>query len=137
MKANLQPTDVVDRLIECRLLAQSGRPAHCELCRLSPQLQTFDRRPRRIGEWSEEFDRAAELATRNEPFETGKLIAQIRRKDVAMSTEARRLDEEPSGPHPPTRFQGSRRRDPSARPAPGRVEGYLIGRAISESTLRC
>ncbi len=48
-----------------------------------------------LGEWSEEFDEAARLATQSDYFETGKRIAQRRRKDVAMNTEVRRLAEEP------------------------------------------
>jgi 4-hydroxy-3-polyprenylbenzoate decarboxylase len=46
-----------------------------------------------LGEWSEEFDRAAELATRGDYFETGRIIAQRRRKDVPMNTEVRRAPE--------------------------------------------
>ena len=48
-----------------------------------------------LGEWSDEFDRAAELATAGEYFRTGELIAQRRRSDVAMNTEVRRLDDPP------------------------------------------
>ena len=48
-----------------------------------------------LGEWSEEFDEAARLATESDYFETGKRIAQRRRKDVAMNTEVRRVNEEP------------------------------------------
>jgi 4-hydroxy-3-polyprenylbenzoate decarboxylase len=47
-----------------------------------------------LGEWSEEFERAAELAVRGDYFETGKSIAQRRRKDVAMNTDVRRVKEE-------------------------------------------
>jgi 4-hydroxy-3-polyprenylbenzoate decarboxylase len=46
-----------------------------------------------LGEWSEDLDRAADLAVRGDYFETGKLIAQRRRKDVPMNTEVRRLKE--------------------------------------------
>jgi 4-hydroxy-3-polyprenylbenzoate decarboxylase len=42
-----------------------------------------------LGEWSDEFERAAELAVRGEYFETGKVIAQRRRKDVTMNTDVR------------------------------------------------
>ena len=48
-----------------------------------------------LGEWSEEFEEAARLATESDYFETGKRIAQRRRKDVAMNTEVRRVNEEP------------------------------------------
>jgi UbiD family decarboxylase len=42
-----------------------------------------------LGEWSEEFDRAADLAVKGDYFETGKKIAKQRRKDVKMNTEVR------------------------------------------------
>ncbi len=45
-----------------------------------------------LGEWSDEFDRAAALATQGEYFETGRIIAQRRRNDVEMNTEVRRVD---------------------------------------------
>jgi len=48
-----------------------------------------------LGEWSDEFDRAAKLATDSEYFRTGELIAQRRRKDVEMNTEVRRLADPP------------------------------------------
>jgi len=48
-----------------------------------------------LGEWSDEFDRAAELATAGEYFRTGELIAQRRRKDVEMNTEVRRVGDPP------------------------------------------
>ena len=44
-----------------------------------------------LGEWSEEFDRAAELAVKSDYFKTGELIAKRRRKDVKMNTEVRTL----------------------------------------------
>ncbi len=44
-----------------------------------------------LGEWSEELDAAAERAVRGDYFETGKEIAQRRRKDVGMNTEVRDL----------------------------------------------
>ena len=46
-----------------------------------------------LGEWSDEFDRAARLATESDYFETGRIVAQRRRKDVEMNTEVRRVDE--------------------------------------------
>ena len=46
-----------------------------------------------LGEWSDEFDRAARLATESDYFETGRIIAQRRRKDVEMNTEVRRVDD--------------------------------------------
>jgi len=45
-----------------------------------------------LGEWSDEFDEAAERAVKGDYFETGKEIAKRRRKDVAMNTEVRDLD---------------------------------------------
>ena len=51
-----------------------------------------------LGEWSEEFDRAAELAVKSEYFKTGELIAKRRRKDVKMNTEVRTLND-PSKKH--------------------------------------
>ena len=47
-----------------------------------------------LGEWSDEFERAAELAVRGEYFETGKVIAQRRRKDVTMNTDVRHVRDE-------------------------------------------
>lgn len=46
-----------------------------------------------LGEWSEEFERAAAMATEGDYFETGRIIAQRRRNDVEMNTEVRRVDE--------------------------------------------
>jgi hypothetical protein len=48
-----------------------------------------------LGEWPEELDAAAERAVRGDYFETGKEIAKRRRKDVAMNTEVRDLEETP------------------------------------------
>jgi UbiD family decarboxylase len=48
-----------------------------------------------LGEWSEEFDEAADRAVKGDYFETGKMIAKRRRKDVAMNTEIRDLKDEP------------------------------------------
>ncbi|NQU70223.1 MAG: UbiD family decarboxylase [Rhodospirillales bacterium] len=47
-----------------------------------------------LGEWSDEFDVAAQRAVDGEYFETGKSIAQHRRKDVEMNTEVRTLKDE-------------------------------------------
>jgi len=47
-----------------------------------------------LGEWSEEFDEAAERAVKGDYFVTGEIIAQRRRKDVAMNTEIRDLKDE-------------------------------------------
>jgi len=44
-----------------------------------------------LGEWSDEFDRAAELAVRGDYFETGRQLVSRRRKDVRMNTEVRDL----------------------------------------------
>ncbi|HWE75746.1 MAG TPA: UbiD family decarboxylase [Stellaceae bacterium] len=44
-----------------------------------------------LGEWSEEFDEAAERAVKGDYFVTGEMIAKRRRKDVAMNTEIRDL----------------------------------------------
>ena len=48
-----------------------------------------------LGEWSEEFEEAAKLATQSDYFETGKRLAQRRRKDVEMNTEVRRVSDAP------------------------------------------
>ena len=48
-----------------------------------------------LGEWSDEFDRAAELAVQGDYFKTGELIAKRRRKDVKMNTEVRTLRDAP------------------------------------------
>jgi 4-hydroxy-3-polyprenylbenzoate decarboxylase len=48
-----------------------------------------------LGDWPDEFDRAAELAVKGEYFETGKRLVSRRRKDVRMNTEVRDV--------PPTR----------------------------------
>jgi 4-hydroxy-3-polyprenylbenzoate decarboxylase len=47
-----------------------------------------------LGEWSDEFERAAEMAVKGDYFETGKAIAQRRRKDVAMNTDVRRVSDD-------------------------------------------
>lgn len=46
-----------------------------------------------LGEWSEDFDLAAERAVKGDYFESGKLIAKRRRTDVRMNTEMRDVDE--------------------------------------------
>jgi len=46
-----------------------------------------------LGDWPEEFERAAELAVKGDYFETGKAIAKRRRKDVRMNTEVRDVED--------------------------------------------
>ena len=46
-----------------------------------------------LGEWSDEFDEAAERATRGDYFDTGKKLEKRRRKDVRMNTEVRNVKE--------------------------------------------
>jgi 4-hydroxy-3-polyprenylbenzoate decarboxylase len=46
-----------------------------------------------LGEWSDELERAAELAVKGDYFETGKTLVKRRRKDVKMNTEVRDLKE--------------------------------------------
>jgi len=46
-----------------------------------------------LGEWSEEFDRSADLAVRGDYFENGKLLVRRRRSDVKVNTEVRDVDE--------------------------------------------
>jgi len=46
-----------------------------------------------LGEWSDELERAAELAVKGDYFETGKELVKRRRKDVKMNTEVRDLQE--------------------------------------------
>ena len=48
-----------------------------------------------LGEWSDEFDQAAQRAVEGDYFETGKIIAQKRRSDVEMNTEIRRVEDLP------------------------------------------
>ena len=48
-----------------------------------------------LGEWSDEFDEAADRAVKGDYFKTGEMIAKRRRKDVAMNTEVRDLEDEP------------------------------------------
>jgi 4-hydroxy-3-polyprenylbenzoate decarboxylase len=58
------------------------------LPKLKPQTPWFGYS---LGEWSEELDHAAQLAVKSDYFETGKLIATRRRKDLKMNTEVRTL----------------------------------------------
>jgi 4-hydroxy-3-polyprenylbenzoate decarboxylase len=44
-----------------------------------------------LGEWPDEFDRAAELAVKGDYFETGKRLVSRRRRDVRMNTEVREV----------------------------------------------
>jgi 4-hydroxy-3-polyprenylbenzoate decarboxylase len=44
-----------------------------------------------LGEWPDELARAADLAVKGDYFETGKLLAARKRKDVGMNTEVRDL----------------------------------------------
>src|ERR1700704_275512 len=46
-----------------------------------------------LGEWPDELESEAELAVKGDYFETGKLLAKRRRKDVRMNTEVRDLQE--------------------------------------------
>ena len=46
-----------------------------------------------LGEWSDELERAAELAVKGDYFETGKSLVKRRRKDVRMNTEVRDLQD--------------------------------------------
>jgi 4-hydroxy-3-polyprenylbenzoate decarboxylase len=46
-----------------------------------------------LGEWSEEFDRAAEQATRGDYFAFGETLVSRRRNDVGMNTEVRDVEE--------------------------------------------
>jgi len=45
-----------------------------------------------LGEWNDDLTAAADRAVKGDYFETGKIIAQRRRKDVRMNTEVRDLD---------------------------------------------
>jgi UbiD family decarboxylase len=61
------------------------------LPKLTPQTPWFGYS---LGEWSDEFDVAAQRAVDGDYFETGKLIAQRRRNDIEMNTEVRTLTDE-------------------------------------------
>src|SRR4029077_20435524 len=45
-----------------------------------------------LGEWSNDLERAAELAVKGTCCDTGKTLVKRRRKDVKMNTEVRDLD---------------------------------------------
>ncbi len=47
-----------------------------------------------LGDWSEEFERAAQLAVKGESAETGKIVAQRRRSDVSMNADIRHMKDE-------------------------------------------
>jgi 4-hydroxy-3-polyprenylbenzoate decarboxylase len=47
-----------------------------------------------LGEWNDELERMAELATKSEYWETGRINAQRRRNDVEMNTEVRTLGDD-------------------------------------------
>src|SRR5205809_719062 len=49
-----------------------------------------------LGEWPDELERAASMAVKGDYFETGKLLAKRRRKDVGMNTEVRELPGRPT-----------------------------------------
>jgi 4-hydroxy-3-polyprenylbenzoate decarboxylase len=51
-----------------------------------------------LGEWSEEFDAAAQAATRGDYLDNAKALEKRRRKDVAMNTEVRRVKERAKPP---------------------------------------
>ena len=48
-----------------------------------------------LGEWPDELERAAAMAVKGDYFETGKLLAKRRRKDVGMNTEVRDMHDRP------------------------------------------
>lgn len=56
-----------------------------------------------LGDWPEDLERAAELAVKGDYFETGKLFAKRRRKDVRMNTEVRNVPEFPKARKPKKR----------------------------------
>lgn len=62
------------------------------LPRLKPEAPWFGYS---LGEWPDDLEREAELAVKGEYFETGKLFAKRRRKDVRMNTEVRHVPESP------------------------------------------
>jgi 4-hydroxy-3-polyprenylbenzoate decarboxylase len=51
-----------------------------------------------LGEWSAELDAAAEAATRGDYLDNAKALEKRRRKDVAMNTEVRRVNERAGKP---------------------------------------
>jgi UbiD family decarboxylase len=50
-----------------------------------------------LGEWSDELERAAELAVKGDYFKTGEALVKRRRKDVKMNTEVRDLADPKKG----------------------------------------
>ena len=60
------------------------------LPRLKPQSPWFGYS---LGEWPEAMEEAAKRATQGDYFETGALLEKRRRKDVAMNTEVRNVEE--------------------------------------------
>jgi 4-hydroxy-3-polyprenylbenzoate decarboxylase len=48
-----------------------------------------------LGDWPDDLERAAAMAVNGDYFETGKLLAKRRRKDVGMNTEVRELPGRP------------------------------------------
>src|SRR5882762_6785744 len=48
-----------------------------------------------LGEWPDDLERAAAMAVKGDYFETGKLLAKRRHKDVGMNTEVRELRDRP------------------------------------------
>src|SRR3984893_8055128 len=56
-----------------------------------------------LGEWSPEFDQAAERATRGDSLESDKQLRKRRRKDVHMNAEVRTVNERTSKPPPKRR----------------------------------
>ena len=47
-----------------------------------------------LGEWTEEFEQMAQLAVKSEYWQTGQIMAQRRRNDVAMNTEVRTVKDQ-------------------------------------------
>jgi 4-hydroxy-3-polyprenylbenzoate decarboxylase len=74
------------------------------LPRLAPQRPWFGYD---LGEWNEDLEVMAQRAVRSEYWETGKIIAQRRRKDVKMNTEIRTLDEGNPGAGEKRKDEGS------------------------------
>jgi 4-hydroxy-3-polyprenylbenzoate decarboxylase len=48
-----------------------------------------------LGEWNDDLEHMAQLAVQGDYWETGKVIAQLRRNDVEMNTEVRTLEDYP------------------------------------------
>jgi UbiD family decarboxylase len=62
-----------------------------KLPRLKPQAPWYGYD---LGAWTDELEHQAKLATRGDYWETGRIIAQRRRRDVAMNTELRDVADE-------------------------------------------